>query len=447
MANEFIARNGLIAQNNSTITGSLTVTQGITGSLFGTSSWSTNAVSASNVTVTNDTSTNATHYIVFSPSTTGSAKVTIDSSGLTYNPSTNLLTAGDLTLASGGSRTLTVQAQGAGGTEIKLLPNSTGGHARINVGNTTQPLDFQMNSVDVMRIAQDGKVGIGTTGATAKLEVRGTGINSSTTAFLIENATLSDLFKVLDDGTVIAGFNTALTVSSSGTTFVNASGNALDVTSAQATALTVAGGSNGSNIATFKSDDTNETLAYITTNGSIFTTASITATQGITGSLFGTSSWSNNATTASFVNPLNQNVTITGSIYLRSGSVIDSTGADIFIKAGVGNNAGIALYNNSLTQYLAVDDTGSYANKFTVADRLTVQGSITGSLFGTASFATTSSYALNGGVTQIVAGTNVTISPTNGLGAVTINSTGGGGGGGTDLGLVQAMVVGLQNIF
>jgi hypothetical protein len=34
-----------------------------------------------------------------------------------------------------------------------------------------------------------------------------------------------------------------------------------------------------------------------------------------------------------------------------------------------------------------------------------------------------------GGVTQIIAGTNVTISPTNGLGAVTINSSGGGGGG------------------
>jgi len=39
--NEFIARNGLIAQNNSVVTGSLTVTQGITGSLFGTSSFAT----------------------------------------------------------------------------------------------------------------------------------------------------------------------------------------------------------------------------------------------------------------------------------------------------------------------------------------------------------------------------------------------------------------------
>jgi len=35
MANEFIARNGLISQNNSTVTGSLTVTAGITGSFSG----------------------------------------------------------------------------------------------------------------------------------------------------------------------------------------------------------------------------------------------------------------------------------------------------------------------------------------------------------------------------------------------------------------------------
>lgn len=35
MANEFIARNGVIAQNNSIVTGSLTVTQGISGSFSG----------------------------------------------------------------------------------------------------------------------------------------------------------------------------------------------------------------------------------------------------------------------------------------------------------------------------------------------------------------------------------------------------------------------------
>lgn len=48
--------------------------------------------------------------------------------------------------------------------------------------------------------------------------------------------------------------------------------------------------------------------------------------------------------------------------------------------------------------------------------------SITASLFGTAS------YALNGGVTQLLAGSNITLSPTNGKGQVTITSTGGSGG-------------------
>ena len=44
------------------------------------------------------------------------------------------------------------------------------------------------------------------------------------------------------------------------------------------------------------------------------------------------------------------------------------------------------------------------------------------------SFAITASYALNGGVTQLLAGPNVLLSPTNGLGQVTISSTSGGGG-------------------
>ncbi len=120
-------------------------------------------------------------------------------------------------------------------------------------------------------------------------------------------------------------------------------------------------------------------------------TGSLRVLGSITGSLLGTAS---NATTASYFNETDPifvaksgsfattgsntfkgNQTISGSIYLNSGSVINSTGADLIIKAGVGNNAGVALYNNNFTQYLAVDDTGSYANKLTVADKLTIAGS------------------------------------------------------------------------
>jgi hypothetical protein len=47
MANEFTARNGLIAQKDSVVTGSLIVTSGITGSLLGTASYATQALSSS----------------------------------------------------------------------------------------------------------------------------------------------------------------------------------------------------------------------------------------------------------------------------------------------------------------------------------------------------------------------------------------------------------------
>jgi hypothetical protein len=53
MPNEFVARNGLIVLDNTSISGSLTVSssvtanQGFTGSLFGTASWATNAITAS----------------------------------------------------------------------------------------------------------------------------------------------------------------------------------------------------------------------------------------------------------------------------------------------------------------------------------------------------------------------------------------------------------------
>ena len=60
----------------------------------------------------------------------------------------------------------------------------------------------------------------------------------------------------------------------------------------------------------------------------------------------------------------------------------------------------------------------------------------TGSLFTitSASYATTASFAVNGGVTQLLAGPNITLSPTNGKGQVTVSSTAGGGGFNTSTG-------------
>jgi hypothetical protein len=68
----------------------------------------------------------------------------------------------------------------------------------------------------------------------------------------------------------------------------------------------------------------------------------------------------------------------------------------------------------------------TFSNVATASFALTasnVVGTVT-----SASYALTASYAMNGGVTQLLAGPNVTLSPTNGLGQVTISSTSGGGG-------------------
>jgi hypothetical protein len=98
-------------------------------------------------------------------------------------------------------------------------------------------------------------------------------------------------------------------------------------------------------------------------NGNAQITGSLTITQGITGSLFGTSSWAQNAVTSSYIlNAVSSSFASTASYVLNAIS---------------------------------------------------------------SSFATTASYALNGGVTQIVAGTNVTINPTSGTGSVTINAAAG----------------------
>ena len=55
---------------------------------------------------------------------------------------------------------------------------------------------------------------------------------------------------------------------------------------------------------------------------------------------------------------------------------------------------------------------------------------LSSSYAASSSYALSSSYAANGGVTQLLAGSNITLSPTNGVGQVTISSTGGSGGSG-----------------
>ena len=175
-ANTFNGENSLTFNGSVlALTGALTVTGGITGSLQGT------ATTASYIDPT---------FISASAAASGfggatvSASYAATASYVLQAISASFVTtlAQDVAIAKSGGTLLSMTAGGAGGTEFRLLPNSTGGFARINVGNTTQPLDFQMNSSTKVTITQAGNVGIGTTTPTATLDVNGNVYATSVTA-------------------------------------------------------------------------------------------------------------------------------------------------------------------------------------------------------------------------------------------------------------------------
>jgi len=86
-----------------------------------------------------------------------------------------------------------------------------------------------------------------------------------------------------------------------------------------------------------------------------------------------------------------------------------------------------------MSEYFPFDtsDIGSYSGSFSgsfFGDGSGITG-ISASFFsGSVTNAISASYAANGGVTQLLAGANISLSPTTGVGQVTISSTAGGGG-------------------
>ena len=77
------------------LTSQIAVT-GVTASLFGTASWANNATTATaatTATVTDTITGTGPYYITFVDATTGNEDIRVDSTGLTYNATTNTITA------------------------------------------------------------------------------------------------------------------------------------------------------------------------------------------------------------------------------------------------------------------------------------------------------------------------------------------------------------------
>ncbi len=91
-----VARDGSGNFSAGTITAALTgnVSGNVTGSSGSCTGNSATATTATNVTTTNNTSTNETVYLTFVDGTSGAQGIEVDSTTLTYNPSSGTLTTG-----------------------------------------------------------------------------------------------------------------------------------------------------------------------------------------------------------------------------------------------------------------------------------------------------------------------------------------------------------------
>jgi hypothetical protein len=317
--------------------------------------------------------------------------------------------------------------QASGGGSIRLYHGS---HATL-----PDALQLRTGANTALTILQNNNVGIGTTSPSARLQVQGSGSTSSTTAFLIQNSTPTNIFTVRDDG---ANFSVSSTETISTWTHTNGNYFDLRIGNGSALASTQAGFYlNGTRVISFTPSQINlGTVSTINASGNPMTLrgglpsspTNLTGTTGIflgagqgsTGPLTSGSgvldivnvgyrdtndTWAMGSGSATLnilkvQHRLNTSGTYSGlvrGIYYDpilvattgvTHRAIETTSGDILFQSGstplffVSSSGNIGI--GKTTPNSRLDISGSAI----ITGSLTVTGGITGSLFGTASFAT-----------------------------------------------------------
>ena len=173
--------------------------------------------------------------------------------------------------------------------------------------------------------------------------------------------------------------------------------------------------------------------------GSLLGTASY-AIQALSASYAQTASYSNTSTSASFATTATTSTTASYVTLAQTASYVQTAQtASYVLQAVSASYATTASYSNTSTS-ASYAITASYSNTSTSASYATTASYALNALSASyaqtasyvlhavsASYATTASYATyaaNGGVTKILAGANVNLSPVSGLGDVTVTSFG-----------------------
>jgi hypothetical protein len=463
---------------NTSITGStISASSGITGSLFGTASWALSASWAPGSSGPGGTNTQLQY------NKSGSLAGVI---GLTWETGSSnfLVNSGyyvmDFPLSSGGA------FLGRGGNNLLM---QMGFNAQAQYGGTIGTISgnqfFVYNFQEALGGANQYYWGFNNTGdnywgssnTLYSVKVQQPRAASIPLSILGRSDQTANLFQISKDADTEGGIVT-----------IDATGSVGIGTAAPASKLHV--------------DGTVTVNGELDVSGSAIISGSLTVTSDITGSLQGTASWATNfvsasnyvlnSATSSFVlnsqtssfvqnnqtssfattgsNTFNGTQTITGSgqLLMRSNTstavVITTTDFNAGTSTGTTVGIGVATVTGNTYASLTTRTSGGIGNgnlallsaggnvaigkttfnavldvngNTVVTGSLNVTAGITGSLQGTASFAS------NGGVTQITAGSGISINQATGN--VTITSTGGGGG--ISQGKVVAITTGYSNLF
>jgi len=287
---------------------------------------------------------------------------------------------------------------------------SPGGSGIIYVA-VQEPIDFSdLSSVrvqgnyaygDLWTYVQSGSYGVwthtnqlsGSYGLTGSLSVTNGGVTGSLFG-TASNALTASYLNTLNQNVIVNG-----NVSINGTASIAY----LNVAYESASIIY----SSGSNQFGDATNDTQTLIGRTIVSGSLEVTGSANL-PNITGSLFGTASWASNATTASyvlnavsssfastasFVNPLNQNVILTGSLTISgsaTGSVFSVSASYLDFDFDSFLFSGSTIFQSALDATQAVSTFGTASITFgNITGSFT--GSLSGSLFGTGSWAVSSS--------------------------------------------------------
>jgi len=177
-----------------------------------------------------------------------------------------------------------------------------------------------------------------------------------------------------------------------------------------------------------------DTGSFVTTSSFNAYTGSNTSQFAGTASYAQTASYVQNAQTASFVQNAQTASFVVSASYAQTASFVQNAQTASYVQnaqtASYVQNAQTASFvQNAISS--SFSQTASYFSGTVISASYAqtasyVQNAQTASFVASASFAQTASYATyaaNGGVTKIIAGGGITISPSLGLGDVTINST------------------------